>query len=170
MSPSQLWHLKDKKMSKKKSDGFTFGEILVAMTVSILIIGGAYTVYRIAQKSYQITLKKADLVQNARIVLDRMSREIRQATEIATELPPIPDDPNNPPVSEIMFEDGHIEIIQYIIYSLEGTQMKRKIRAYYFGSSLPSSDGWVLHNAIDENGEPPNWEEIENHIIAENIK
>lgn len=150
--------------------GFTLPEVLIAVTITALVVETAYFASNIGQRTFKIASEKMEISQNARVLLDRISREIRQATEIVTELPSIPDDPENPPTSEIMFEDGHETINQYITYQLQsGNQVKRIITAYYFGAILPDSSEWVLHNAIDNEGNPPNSQVISENLIAEYV-
>jgi len=141
---------------KKSQSGMTLTEVLVAVSVSILIVGAAYLISVTGQKSYSQTQDRIELTQNARIALDRMSREIRQSTEIVTEFPS----------QEIMFEDGHTTINRYIIYNLNNNNLRRIVRAYYFGSSLPDETEWVVYDSKDKEGHSPNWQNIEDEEMA----
>jgi len=143
-----------------KSKSFTLIEVLTAMTIGVLIIMAAYGVYNISYKSYKKNFASAELTQNARIALERMSRDIRQTTEILTNLP---EDPGaGTPPSEIKFQDGHnfwptSGQIQYITYSLSGTDLHRKISHYTFTVpcvTAPSST-WVLWSTRDGDNNLP---------------
>jgi hypothetical protein len=151
----------------KKS--FSLAELLIAITITILITEAAYFAGNVGRQTFNQTSEKIEINQNARVLLDRMSREIRQATEIATDLPPVSNDPENPPSTEIMFEDGHVATNRYISYKLENGQAKRSITAYYFGPSLPDPSEWVLRNARDENGNPPSSALITDEVVADKI-
>ncbi|MFH0740003.1 MAG: prepilin-type N-terminal cleavage/methylation domain-containing protein [bacterium] len=83
--------------------GFSLVEVLVAMAIFVVAIVLVFSIYFTSQKFYQKTETKAEILQNARVVLERMTRELRQTQNIVTALPQTPD---NPP-SEIEFQDGH---------------------------------------------------------------
>jgi len=128
--------------------GFSLIEVLVAITLSLLILGALDGVYIVSHKLYVKSAAKAELNQNGRISLERITRDLRQATDIATELPL---DNTNPP-SSIMFQDGNnTNRIQYIKYSLVGSELHRELIHYCFASSpnpCPTSE-WVVWNATD---------------------
>ena len=151
----------------KKS--FSLPELLIAITITILISEAAYFASNVGRQTFNRTSEKVEITQNARVLLDRMSREIRQATEVVTDLPPVNNDPANPPSSEIIFEDGHTAINRYITYRLENNQVRRIITAYFFSEGLPDSSEWVLKNARGENNRLPNYLDISNEIIADKI-
>lgn len=153
----------------KKLKSFTLSELLIAVTITALVVEAAYFASTIGQRTFKTSTEKIELTQNARVVLDRLSRELRQATEVTTELPATTDDPELPPSNTIQFEDGHTEITQYIKYELDGTTIRRKLIAYYFGSSLPDSSEWVVAGARDSENNPPSSSEITNEVIAENV-
>jgi type II secretory pathway pseudopilin PulG len=88
--------------------GFTLIEALAVIALIIIIFIPAYGLYNFGQKSYRDVSDKQEILQNGRVVLDRFSREIRQASEIVTELP----EQDVDPVHEIEFQDGHLIQIQ----------------------------------------------------------
>src|SRR3989304_6475200 len=88
---------------RKFKRAFTLVEILTAVFLGSIIIIAAYSVYLMSYKSYQRHAASAELTQNARIALERMTREIRQAKDITTILPA---DAGGAP-SAIQFQDGH---------------------------------------------------------------
>ena len=83
--------------------GLTLTELLVTITIFILITVIIYSTHILSQQSYREGEKAAEITQNGRVVLERVTREIRQAKEIVTELPQIPDSPDNPPPTIIIF-------------------------------------------------------------------
>lgn len=87
--------------------GFTIIEVLITLTIFILIIVIVFSVYWASQEFYQMGEVRAELLQNGRVILERTTREVRQAEEIVTALPQVPDNPDNPPPQEIEFQDGH---------------------------------------------------------------
>jgi len=93
--------------SQKFYLGFTLVEVLVTLNIFIFVFTACFAVYFLAQRFYQKTENRAEILQNSRIILERFNREIRQAVEIVSALPQLPDLPNNPPKKEIEFQDGH---------------------------------------------------------------
>ncbi|MBM2821103.1 MAG: hypothetical protein HW405_863 [Candidatus Berkelbacteria bacterium] len=137
--------------------------------LSVLVIIGGYGIYIISVKSYRYNTQYSELTQNARIALERMSRDIRQSMEIVTTLPPDPG--SGTPPSEIKFQDGHNfwpgptssptplpsvsstgGKIQYITYFLDWTDLHRKVSHYAF-TATPTE--WVVWSAHDLGGNPP---------------
>lgn len=148
--------------------GFTLIEILVAISLFLIIILLVSSFFSLSNRSYNKGVNSAELVQNARVGLDRITREIRQSIDIISILPPDDSNPLNPPISEIMFQDGHnISEIVYIRYYLDGTDLKRDRIEYYFDSE-PSLK--VLYNSVDEFGDPPIEFVIENRVVGEYFK
>lgn len=109
--------------------GFTLIEVAVTMAILSLVLGSIYGVYNLSQKAYIIEESMIEMTQNGRVILERLSREIRQATEIVTELA----NEEAFSTSTIMFEDGHIaEPYYYIRYFQEDDLIKREIVGFYF--------------------------------------
>ena len=155
------------KVKFKKSKSFTLIEVITAVFLGAIIIMAAYSVYQISYKSYKKSSANAELTQNARIALERMSREIRQAQEIVTVMPQTP----TPAASEIKFQDGHNIMaspapscsIQYLSYSLSGSDLHRILYHYSFGAD-PTC---VKYNALDDS-QPPQSPTI--HIDSDEVK
>lgn len=147
--------------------GFTLMEILVAISLSLLLLGSLYGVYITSYKSYRSSIGKAELNQNARISLERISRDLRQGERITTPLPPDNTDPMNPPSSEIQFQDGHdVSKIRYIKYALSSGNLTRQVIHYYFTSD-PTI--WVTWNAQDQFGNQPSSSIDEDTVRADKI-
>ncbi len=87
--------------------GFTLAEMIIVITIFILIIVVVYSTYVLSRRACLEGEKVAEVVQNGRVILERMSREIRQAREIVTEIPEERVNPSN----EIKFQDGHLSLI-----------------------------------------------------------
>lgn len=155
-------------MTKRKptrQNGFTMLEIIVSLALFVIVIILVSSIYLLAQKSYNKSSDLAELTQNARVCLDRLSRELRQSVNIVTALPPTDSDPENPPAEEIFFQDGHeISQITYLRYYLDGTNLMREHKAYYFASE-PTV--YVTYNTTDQYGNLPDKKILENRIIGE---
>lgn len=135
------------------------------MAVFIVVILLTGSIYSLSQKSYKKSSDMAELTQNNRVFLDRLSRELRQSVNIITALPPTNSDPLNPPAEQIIFQDGHnANQITYIRYYLNGADLMREHSAYYF-SAEPST--YVAYNSVGQNGQPALFKNLENRIIGE---
>ena len=109
--------------------GFTLIEVSVTMAILSLVLGSIYGVYNLSQKAYTTEENMIEITQNGRVVFERLSREIRQATEIVTEL----QDEEASATSTIVFEDGHItEPYRYIHYFQDSSLVKREVVGFYF--------------------------------------
>lgn len=153
------------KFKLKSLSGFTLIEIMVVMGIFMLLFLVIYQMFLISNKAFTSGDQRLELIQNGRIILDRITRELRQGIEVVTILPLTKDDPLLPPPSEIIFQDGHDATnIEYLKYSLDNNLLKRERIAYYF-SSEPET--YVYWNSKDENNQPPIATVLEEKIIAE---
>ena len=62
----------------QKEQGFTLAEVLVAATVGILVVAGAYMVYVSQQEGFVEVDNQSNKLQNARVTLDSVTRMLRQ--------------------------------------------------------------------------------------------
>jgi prepilin-type N-terminal cleavage/methylation domain-containing protein len=163
--------IRNPKSEIRKKKAFTLIEILAVIFMSAIIATAGYTIYSMSYQSYKRNMASAELTQNARIALERMTRDIRQAVEILTKLPADPD--SGTPPSELKFQDGHnfwptgvtsptpspspsgqaVGKIQYVTYYLSGTDLHRKLSHFAFGG--PTDNNWVLWSTIAPGGEKP---------------
>lgn len=63
----------------KSNSGFTLIEVLIAMAVTLIIMGGAYTVFNSQQKTTLIQNNVSDVQQKLRASMDFVARDIRMA-------------------------------------------------------------------------------------------
>lgn len=150
---------------ENNKNGFTILEIMVSVSLFVFVIILSGSIYSLSQRSYNQGEDQGELVQNARVSLDRMTRELRQSVNIVTVLPEIADDPVNPPVAEIFFQDGHdISQITYLRYHLDGSDLKRSHLAYYFPAE---PDIYVVYDSVDPLENPPAEIVIADQIVGE---
>ncbi len=154
----------------KPKNGFTLAEMLVVISIFALLMIMIFSIYILSQRAYYTSDTKAEIDQNGRIALDRMSREIRQAKEIVTALPETDDDQDFPPANEIEFQNGHIsDDINYIRYYIKnGNELWRQVKFYYFNP--PGLSIHVNWKTKDEYGSGPTPEVIEDKLVAEYIE
>jgi type IV pilus assembly protein PilW len=63
----------------KSKAGFTLLELLIAITVSMIIMAGVYSVFLSQQKSTTAQINVSDIQQNLRAAMDFLARDIRMA-------------------------------------------------------------------------------------------
>ncbi|MCD6270219.1 prepilin-type N-terminal cleavage/methylation domain-containing protein [bacterium] len=127
--------------------GFTLVEMIIVIAIFILVSFSVFEIYIFGQKFYQQQSDKAELLQNGRIILERLSREIRQAEEIVTTLP-LAYGSNLP--NEVEFQDGHFPSpyqslcseYYYIRYYLATStnEFRRQYLVYCFDDCSTCSD------------------------------
>lgn len=149
----------------KQETGFSLLEIMVAVSLFSFLVLASGSIYILLQRAYNQGADKGEMTQNLRVALDRISRELRQAAGIATVLPPTESEPGNPPPQEIIFQDGHNpEVITYLRYYLDGSDLKRSQLAYYFSAD---PETYVLRGSMDQGGNPPLELILEDKIVGE---
>ena len=63
----------------KSKAGFTLIEVLIAMAVSMIILGGAYSVFMSQQRNTTVQINVGDIQQSLRAAMDFLVRDIRMA-------------------------------------------------------------------------------------------
>jgi len=146
--------------------GFTLIELTIAISVSVLLLLVVTATYLVGQKTYNQTDSRAEIIQNGRVIIDRLSREIRQTSDIITELPPNNNTPEVLP-DGLTFQDGHeTNQTKYIRYYLEDHTIKRQEIIYYF-PEVP--DTYVYWHETNQEGNPPIMKITDDRIIGEYI-
>jgi type II secretory pathway pseudopilin PulG len=67
------------KAARRRTDGFTLLELLLAGAIGVVLLGGAYMVYEAGHSTTRKDERKVDLQQNARAALDLLMWQIRLA-------------------------------------------------------------------------------------------
>lgn len=147
-------------MPYRPRTGFSLTEVMVALAIVLLLLLGTYSTFILSQHTQRRVDDRAEVVQNQRALLDRVTRELRQANTIATTLPAV----------EILFEDGHGNLegspLQYIRYYRQGTNLYREVRYYYFASDPLTR---VYYNDTDGGGNPPLVSTTEDRLVGEYV-
>ena len=115
--------------SGKSLTGFTLTEFLITLTIFLIITMTVYLTFNLSQKAHRESQSSAEITQNGRVIMERITRELRQAKRIVGDFP----DGREDAVDEIIFEDGHIENpYHYIRYTKDNNEIKREVIGYYF--------------------------------------
>ncbi len=151
-------------MQKK---GFTLIELLIALACGVLIFGGILAIFSLARIALEREGRRAELNQNGRIAIERISRELRQAEAFVTSIPLTDTTQGFPPPSSFEFLDGHDpDSLTYLRYHLEGTLLYRELSYYSFPTDPQTHVPVIL---LDLDGNPPGKTVVEDVIIAENL-
>ncbi|HSI20604.1 MAG TPA: prepilin-type N-terminal cleavage/methylation domain-containing protein [Verrucomicrobiae bacterium] len=146
---------------------FTLVELLVAVVVSGILVGITASTYSLFRRSMALDQGRVSLSQNARIALDRISRELRQTPAVVTLLPANPSDLSTPQPGELEFEDGHANDLTYRRYYLSGGTLKVDVKQYYFAYDPTTRVRW---NEQGTGGVSPISNVISTNDIADNVQ
>jgi prepilin-type N-terminal cleavage/methylation domain-containing protein len=69
---------------RREERGFTLIELLIATSLGLVVIGAALAMFIGGVRSEPRTAAKVAAIQEARVVLDRMTRELRQGIEVSS--------------------------------------------------------------------------------------
>lgn len=72
---------------RREERGLTLVELMVAAAVGLVVVGGALTMFIGAIHSEPRTASKTAAIQQARVTVDRITRELRQGIETPTRSP-----------------------------------------------------------------------------------
>jgi Tfp pilus assembly protein PilW len=71
----------------RSEGGFTLIELLVAATMGMVVLGGAVTVFIGAVRSEPRASSKVTAIQQGRVAVERITRELRQGVDVSTATP-----------------------------------------------------------------------------------
>ena len=66
----------------KTSRGFTIPELLIGVMLMAIMLAAMGTAFQGAMSSYDDNVKLSAMVQAGRVIMERMTREIRQAEDV----------------------------------------------------------------------------------------
>lgn len=155
-----------------KRSAFTLVEVLVSTVLAVGLLAATGAAYLQAQRLSVVEAEELAASQNARTLVDRISRDVRQATEFVSALPGEP----GGEVATLEFIDGHEPQPggpYYIRYELTGDKVWRR-RHYYYRSGqpetrVPLTPGEVVWEEGAEGGDSTTIyrHEVEAHVVAD---
>ncbi len=92
-------------MNKK---GFTLMEVLIVVAIFAVMVTFFSSVLIISSRVYFESERTMEVMQNGRVFLDAISRELRQARRVVTSVPQDEESAKE----EIIFQDGHLDEIR----------------------------------------------------------
>ena len=151
----------------KNNSGFTLFEVLIAMTVGVALLGLALSIYTLSLRSLATSANRSELTQNSRVIIERLTRDIRQTRQVATPLAETAEAESPALPKELELQDGHApDEIQYIRYYVAGTDLKRQIKEYYFPAEPLVL---VTFDAVDDFGNPAQARLIEDLLVGQYV-
>lgn len=140
-----------------RADGFTLVEVLVALAVVGLVLAATFSVLHQGQQGYLLGAARLEALQNARVGLERMVREILTAgfDPTGADFPAIV----NPGMTSVTIQNdlngnGVIDATgETITYLLRGTTLRRNAG----GGAQPVIEGVqaLAFTYLDADGAPP---------------
>ena len=67
---------------KQKYNGFTLIELMVSVALMLIIIGMTMVIFNSTSTTFTVAEAKVDIMQNARLALDTIAKDIANATNI----------------------------------------------------------------------------------------
>ena len=109
----------------------TLIEALLGTMIAALVVATGSGLYIMGQRAWSEGVSQAEELQNARVSMDRISRELRQAKEIA-----------DTQTNSILFEDGHdTSRLQYVKYLIDtSNDLRRQVITYGKSGALVRYD------------------------------
>lgn len=142
-----------------KNKGFTTAELLVILAIMVIIISAISSSFLLSQWTYRSGENTSEVIQNGRVILERMTREMRQAKEVVTVLY----EDESGATSTILFEDGHTSTsYNYIHYFTQDSTVEREVLGYYFSGD--TQQALVPHDAIPPEGQTLQIKNIEETV------
>jgi type IV pilus assembly protein PilW len=89
MKPNSYGYIKQNSVTGCGQQGFTLVEIMLAITLSLILIAGVIEVYLSSKTSFQVQNQLSRLQENQRISVEFLQRDIRQAGLTLPEQNPI---------------------------------------------------------------------------------
>lgn len=77
-------------INKYQQLGFTLTEIMVALTISLILMAGVLTIMSTSKRTYSLQSEMAQLQENARFILDDITYSVRLAGYFGASSKPIP--------------------------------------------------------------------------------
>ena len=78
MKPARSLRLPRQTLAPKRQQGFSLVELMVALTLGLIVVGGVISVFVTNQQAFRTTESLSRVQENARIAFELMAREVRQ--------------------------------------------------------------------------------------------
>jgi len=97
--------------------GFTLIEVVITVTLLAIVLGALLTVFESVQRSAAFVQNRSESLDAMRIVVDEMTKEIRQATSVAP----------SSTTSMLDMTTYLLGVSKRVVYQASGTQLTRSV-------------------------------------------
>lgn len=155
---------------KQKYNGFTLIELMVSVALMLIIIGMTMVIFNSTSTTFTVAEAKVDIMQNARLALDTIAKDIANATEISGNS--LTSNPSpNPDYTQPNYNNHCLQITTVTNWMDGATKVTNKARvAYRIEEFSPGTGLYQLHRIIyPKNNNNDNYQNtsIDNSILAE---
>jgi len=128
----------------KKSPGFTLIELMIAISVSVILLNGVLQIFQNSKKSYRIADNIGRVQENARYALNVLAQDIRQAGYLPCRIQSNAN--GDPKISNVLNDTtGGYDFFNFPIIGFEGNSSlfpaEFNAEGTAFGTRLAGSDG-----------------------------
>jgi type II secretory pathway component PulJ len=100
-----------------REGGFTIIELSITMGILLIVMGALLSVFAAAQRTQSFATNRSETLDEMRLTMAQMTKDIRQATLIAASSGP----------SRIEMDAYVLGVTQHVIYEATGTSLTRSI-------------------------------------------
>jgi type II secretory pathway component PulJ len=102
-----------------RNDGFTVIELTVTMGILLIVMGSLLTVFESAQRTQSFATNRSETLDEMRLAMEQMSKDIRQATVIDA----------SSSTSRIEMDTYVLGVTEHVIYEATGDVLTRSVGA-----------------------------------------
>lgn len=142
------------------SKGYTLIEVLIASAIFLVFLSAIFTLYVQAIRSYRFGQARIELIQNSRVCIDTISRELKKASFIIY------------PDEKTLFEEGSSEIIYDSMTSREiedETFSSTSIFGFRYNQEEKTAE-WLMYHPDFDRDNPTENEIIWSKVIGREIE
>ncbi len=154
-------------INRVRKPGFTLIELIIALLISGILVGISTATYTLFRKSLNLDQSRAEIAQNGRIIIDRLSRELRQTNDVVTVFPATINDNSIAQPNGIEFEDGNANDLSYRRYYVVNGTLKLDIKQYAFNYD---PNHRVVWNAVGTGGISPTPSVVSTTDVADHVQ
>jgi prepilin-type N-terminal cleavage/methylation domain-containing protein len=121
--------------------GFTLIEVVITVTLLAIVLGALLTVFESVQRSAAFVQNRSEALDSMRIVVDEMTKEIRQATSVSP----------SSTASMLDMNTYVLGVTKHIVYEASGSQLTRRVNggtAVVIQTRMTSTDLFIYTDSV----------------------
>ena len=123
--------------------GFTLIEVLITVTLLVVVVGSMMGVFESVQRSEAFVQNRSEALDEMRLAIDQMSKDIRQATSVSANSTP----------SYIDIQTYVLGVSKEVVYQATGSTLTRKVgtgTAVRIQTRLTSTNLFTYTDAVSD--------------------